>query len=156
MSNERWCGDAFEVACRDGVVLRVAFVLDCHDRERLTVVAVRRVLTRADIQALLREAVRASAGMTRSPVPRERLADNGASSTALPTVLVAGQLGPVSGAIGSACIRARAIAPRSPTNAKSWHDCDSRVHNIGARPDHSTGSRPTIPRRQADGRSIQK
>jgi hypothetical protein len=42
-SNERWCGDAFEVACWDGVVLRVASVLNCRDHQCLAIVAVPRV-----------------------------------------------------------------------------------------------------------------
>lgn len=92
-SNERWCGDAFEIACWDGVVLRVAFVLDCHDRECLALVAVPRALTSADIQQLLREAVQARFGTARAPVACEWLTDNGAIFTALPTVLVAEQLG---------------------------------------------------------------
>lgn len=92
-SNERWCGDAFEIACWDGMVIRVAFVLDCHDRECLALVAVPRPLTSADIQQLLREAVHARFGTTRAPVACEWLTDNGAIFTALPTVLVAEQLG---------------------------------------------------------------
>ena len=92
-SNERWCGDAFEIACWDGVVLRVAFVLDCHDRECLAVVVVPRALTSADIQQLLREAVHTRFGTTRAPVACEWLTDNGGIFTALPTVLVAEQLG---------------------------------------------------------------
>lgn len=92
-SNERWCGDAFEIACWDGVVLRVAFVLDCHDRECLAVVVVPRALTSADIQQLLREAVHTRFGTTRAPVACQWLTDNGGIFTALPTVLVAEQLG---------------------------------------------------------------
>ena len=32
-SNVRWCSDSLEFTCWNGEVVRVAFVLDCHDRE---------------------------------------------------------------------------------------------------------------------------
>ena len=32
-SNFRWCSDALEFTCWNGEVVRVAFALDCHDRE---------------------------------------------------------------------------------------------------------------------------
>src|SRR5690242_2927469 len=32
-SNIRWCSDGLEFTCWNGEVVRVAFVLDCHDRE---------------------------------------------------------------------------------------------------------------------------
>jgi putative transposase len=38
-SNRRWCSDAFEVGCSNGEKVRVAFALDCCDREVLSWVA---------------------------------------------------------------------------------------------------------------------
>jgi transposase InsO family protein len=32
-SNLRWCSDVFEIACWNGEIVRVAFVIDAHDRE---------------------------------------------------------------------------------------------------------------------------
>src|SRR5262250_300547 len=32
-SNCRWCSDALEFTCWNGEVVRLAFALDCHDRE---------------------------------------------------------------------------------------------------------------------------
>ncbi len=32
-SNVRWCSDALEFTCWNGEIVRVAFALDCHDRE---------------------------------------------------------------------------------------------------------------------------
>ena len=32
-SNIRWCADALEFTCWNGEIVRIAFVLDCHDRE---------------------------------------------------------------------------------------------------------------------------
>lgn len=34
-SHCRWCSDALEFTCWNGKVVRVAFALDCHDREAL-------------------------------------------------------------------------------------------------------------------------
>ncbi|SNT39131.1 HTH-like domain-containing protein [Noviherbaspirillum humi] len=41
-SNTRWCSDGFEVACDNGERVRVAFALDCCDREVMSWVATRR------------------------------------------------------------------------------------------------------------------
>jgi transposase InsO family protein len=38
-SNCRWCSDALEFTCWNGEVVRVAFALDCHDREAISWVA---------------------------------------------------------------------------------------------------------------------
>ena len=32
-SNLRWCSDGFEIACWNGDIVRVAFIIDAHDRE---------------------------------------------------------------------------------------------------------------------------
>src|SRR5277367_3566554 len=32
-SNTRWCSDGLEFTCWNGEIVRVAFALDCHDRE---------------------------------------------------------------------------------------------------------------------------
>src|SRR3954453_9259351 len=32
-SNLRWCSDGFEIACWNGDLVRVAFIIDAHDRE---------------------------------------------------------------------------------------------------------------------------
>ena len=34
-SNVRWCSDGLEFTCWNGEVVRVAFALDCHDRNSL-------------------------------------------------------------------------------------------------------------------------
>src|SRR4051794_33092426 len=38
-SNCRWCSDALEFTCWNGEVVRVAFALDCHDREAISWIA---------------------------------------------------------------------------------------------------------------------
>ena len=32
-SNLRWCSDGFEITCWNGEIVRVAFIIDAHDRE---------------------------------------------------------------------------------------------------------------------------
>jgi hypothetical protein len=32
-SNQRWCSDKLSIVCRDGALVEVMFVLDCHNRE---------------------------------------------------------------------------------------------------------------------------
>jgi transposase InsO family protein len=34
-SNVRWCSDALEFTCWNGEIVRIAFALDCHDRETI-------------------------------------------------------------------------------------------------------------------------
>jgi putative transposase len=55
ISNQRWCSDGFNVPCWNGDVVRVAFALDCHDREALGHVARARDLCGEDIRLLLDE-----------------------------------------------------------------------------------------------------
>src|SRR5229473_622607 len=38
-SNCRWCSDALEFTCWNGEIVRIAFALDCHDREVISWVA---------------------------------------------------------------------------------------------------------------------
>jgi transposase InsO family protein len=38
-SNMRWCSDVFEIACSNAQIVRVAFSLDCCDREMISFVA---------------------------------------------------------------------------------------------------------------------
>jgi putative transposase len=38
-SNLRWCSDGFELACDNGEKVRVAFALDCCDREAMAWIA---------------------------------------------------------------------------------------------------------------------
>ena len=39
VSNTRWCSDGFELSCDNGERVRVAFALDCCDREAMSWVA---------------------------------------------------------------------------------------------------------------------
>ena len=62
VSNERWCSDVLEIACWNGEIVQLGFVLDCHDREALATVAAPRDLVGADIQTLMQRAVAARFG----------------------------------------------------------------------------------------------
>jgi len=39
--NRRWCSDGFEIGCNDGERVRVAFALDCCDREAMSFLVAR-------------------------------------------------------------------------------------------------------------------
>jgi len=48
-SNIRYCSDIFEIRCWDGGNIRVAFSLDCHDREAMAFVAHPRPLSQPKV-----------------------------------------------------------------------------------------------------------
>jgi len=91
-SNERWCSGSFEIGCRDGDVVEVAFAIDCCDRECLAHVAETRDLCGADIRALIGQAVAARFGEGRPPTPVQWLSVNESMYTALETVIAAERL----------------------------------------------------------------
>ena len=92
-SNERWCSDCCEVAAYNGDVVRIGFVLDCHDREGLALEGWLQVPGSREIQRLFTTAVTTRFDAGRAPVPVELLSDNGSVYTALSTILRAEQLG---------------------------------------------------------------
>lgn len=52
-SNLRWCSDGFEIGCDNKEKLRVAFALDCCDREAIAQVATTEGIKSEDIQDLV-------------------------------------------------------------------------------------------------------
>ena len=92
-SNLRWCSDGFEFACWNGEIVRIAFVLDAHDRE---VIAWRAVagagISGSDIRDMMLEAVEKRFHSIRAPSPVEWLSDNGSPYTAKETRQFAAQL----------------------------------------------------------------
>ena len=92
-SNERWCSDCCEVVAHNGDVVRMGFVLDCHDREGLALEGWLAVPGSREIQHLFTTAVATRFDAGRAPVAVELLTDNGSVYTALPTILRAEQLG---------------------------------------------------------------
>jgi len=93
VSNERWCSDVLEIACWNGELVQLGFVLDCHDREVLATVAAPRDLLGTDIQQLMHQAVATRVGAGARPTaPLQWLSDNGSIYTAIETVITAERL----------------------------------------------------------------
>jgi putative transposase len=77
-SNLRWCSDGFEIGCDNGEKVRVAFALDCCDREVLGHVATLEGIKDEDVQDLMITAVEYRLGpVNRLPETIEWLSDNG-------------------------------------------------------------------------------
>ncbi len=51
--NRRWCSDGFEIGCDNGERVRVAFALDCCDREAMSFLATTRGVSGEDIRDLM-------------------------------------------------------------------------------------------------------
>jgi putative transposase len=96
-SNLRWCSDGFEIPCWNGQVVRVAFALDCCDREVISHVATTGGITGEMVRDLMVESVEARFGsMARLPHAVEWLSDNGSCYTATETISFANDMGFIS------------------------------------------------------------
>jgi hypothetical protein len=62
-SNMRWCSDAFEIACWNGERVRVAFSLDCCDREIMSYIAITGGICGDMIPDLMAEAIETRFGL---------------------------------------------------------------------------------------------
>jgi putative transposase len=92
--NTRWCSDGLEIACDNGEKVRVAFALDCCDREAMGHVATTGGITAADVQDLMVATVEHRYGqVNRVPQPIEWLTDNGSCYTARDTRAFARDIG---------------------------------------------------------------
>lgn len=77
-SNMRWCSDGFEIVCDNKEKVRVAFALDCCDREAMGHVATTAGIKGEDIRDLMVSAVEHRFGrINRLPGTIEWLTDNG-------------------------------------------------------------------------------
>jgi putative transposase len=77
-SNLRWCSDGFEIGCDNGEKVRVAFALDCCDREAIAHVATTEGIKGEDVRDLIITAVESRFGqVNRLPETIEWLSDNG-------------------------------------------------------------------------------
>lgn len=77
-SNTRWCSDGFEITCDNKEKVRVAFALDCCDREAMGHVATTQGIKGEDIRDLMVSAVEHRFGrVNRLPTTIEWLTDNG-------------------------------------------------------------------------------
>lgn len=93
-SDLRWCSDAFEIRCWNGEAVRVAFSLDCCDREAMSFVATTGGITAEQVRDLMVASVEQRFGLVeRLPQPIEWLTDNGSCYTAEETVKFAQHMG---------------------------------------------------------------
>jgi len=84
--NTRWCSDGFEIACDNGERVRVAFALDCCDREAMSFVGTTGGISGDDVRDLMVAAVEQRFGrVNRLPQPIEWLSDNGSGYVARDT-----------------------------------------------------------------------
>jgi putative transposase len=62
-SNTRWCSDGFEIGCVSGERVRIAFTLDCRDREAIAWVATTGGISGGDVRDLMVESVERRYGL---------------------------------------------------------------------------------------------
>jgi putative transposase len=90
----RWCSDGFEIGCDNGERVRIAFTLDCCDREAISWVATTGGINSGDVRDLMIESVERRFGLVnRLPLPIEWLSDNGSPYTARETRALAREVG---------------------------------------------------------------
>ena len=90
----RWCSDGFEIGCDNGEKVRIAFTLDCCDREAIAWVATTGGIDSSDIRDLMIDSVERRFGLVdKLPKPIEWLSDNGSPYTAGDTRALARYIG---------------------------------------------------------------
>jgi putative transposase len=94
VSNRRWCSDGFEIGCDNGERVRIAFSLDCCDREAISYVATTGGISGDDVRDLMVAAVESRFGrVNRLPEEIEWLSDNGSPFVASDTRRFAREVG---------------------------------------------------------------
>ena len=92
--NTRWCSDGLEIAAENGERVRVAFALDCCDREAMSYVATTGGITGEDVRDLMVAAVEHRFGRINAlPAAIEWLTDNGSCYLARETRRFAHDIG---------------------------------------------------------------
>ena len=92
--NRRWCSDGFEIGCDNGERVRVAFALDCCDREAMSFIATTGGIAAEHVQDLMVAAVEHRFGrVNQLPEPIEWLSDNGSCFVARDTRRFARDIG---------------------------------------------------------------
>jgi transposase InsO family protein len=91
-SNIPWRSNSLEFTCWNGDVVRVAFALDCHDREVIGGVATIMGISGEMILDLMVECVEARFSAHRAPHPVQWLTDNGSPCIAAKTIDIRGAL----------------------------------------------------------------
>lgn len=92
-SDLRWCSDGLEFTCWSGEVVRVAFVLDCHDREVIGWTATTSGISGEMIRDMMIGCVERRFGSVKTPHRIEWLTDNGSVYAAAKTVEIGLALG---------------------------------------------------------------
>jgi putative transposase len=93
-SDTRWCSDGFEIGRDNGERVRIAFTLDCCDREAISWVATTGGIEGGDIRDLMVESVERRFGLVdKLASPIEWLSDNGSPYTATDTRALARLIG---------------------------------------------------------------
>jgi len=92
-SNRRWCSDGFEIACDNRERVRIAFALDCCDREAMSWVATTGGITGELVRDLMVEAVESRFADAEPTQPIEWLTDNGSAYIARDTRSFAREVG---------------------------------------------------------------
>ena len=80
-SNIRWCSDHFELACRNGEIVRVLFAIDACDREVMDWLATSAGISGEMVRDLMIACVERRFGISKAAHPVEWLSDNGSVST---------------------------------------------------------------------------
>ena len=92
--NLRWCSDGFEIGCDNGERVRVAFALDCCDREAISFTATTGGIAGEHVQDLIVAAVEQRFGLVNQlPNTIEWLSDNGSCYVAKDTRQFARDIG---------------------------------------------------------------
>jgi len=93
-SNMRWCSDGFEILCFNGDRVRIAFAMDCSDREVMSYRASTKGITSEMVKDLIAESIEYRFGTAdRVPHRIEWLSDNGSAYTAHETRMFAASMG---------------------------------------------------------------
>jgi len=132
-SNMRWCSDVFEIACWNTEIVRVAFSLDCCDRELMSYVATTGGISSELICDLMVQSVEHRFGPVDCvPHAIEWLSDNGSCYTSKLTRGFGGQLGLI-------CCTTPVSSPESNGMAEAFIKTFKRDYvYINDRPDAKT------------------
>jgi putative transposase len=138
--NRRWCSDGFEIGCDNGERVRVAFALDCCDREAMSFLATTSGVSGEDVRDLMLAAVEHRFGpVNRLPITIEWLSDNGSCYLANETRSFARNIGldprttpiesPQSNGMAEAFVR---TIKRDYVRVSPCPDADTVMHQLSA------------------------
>ena len=148
-SDARWCSDGFEIGCDNGERVRIAFTLDCCDREVISWIATTGAIDSGDVRDLMIDSMERRCGpVARLACAIEWLSDNGSPYVARETRALAREIGlvplttpvesPQSNGMAEAFVKTfkrdyarvnpRPDAPTVLRQLESWFDHYNTVH----------------------------